>query len=1284
MATFDSIVNAGEWLSDFYFSQTGKGASLDKRVSDRVNEWRKLHVGDDKTPVARLSERLGVLAEAFVSERETPEAGYDGASVAAVAAALGYPPVDRALLDGPGGTVDFSGWVSESERLATVWASPITDPEQVADARLQGEVFFAGAEAPDWRVGDLMRHVAYCPSLNYVVVFAGAWVVLTSREAWPQGRFLAVNLQVVAERLDRRKVGEVAHSAVLLARENVALGGDGTCWWDATLAESQANVAGVSSQLREAIRSCVEVLGNDVVSRAREAGEEVGDGQELAEECLRFLYRFLFVLFAEAHPELGIVPVGSREYDEGYSTARLAELALRGVTGPRIDRGSHYYRSFAKLVDLIRHGHVPARADSPSGAGAVDPGLTFRHFDADLFAEGACALIERVGVSNRAMEHIVKALMLTPAQAGRQRGFISYAQLGVNQLGEVYEELMSYSGLIADTDVVELGEGGKDGSWLVPASVAQRLPEEWVLTETVPAEVGGWVTRPRRHAKGSFVFRQSNRDRQSSASFYTPQVLTGFVVSQALEELRDAGRLTCAADVLGLRVLEPAMGAGAFAIEAVRQLAELYLRLRSEETGETIDPQEYQAELQRVKARIALHQVYGVDLNAKAVELAEITLWLETMDPGLEAPWFGLHVRRGNALVGARHALYAGAAIKGRDWLKTPPSRRRCAAGDLFHFVLPAETWGATAGAKGVADAAGERAKALKAWRKQVVKAPKKADLKRLAKVSERIEQLWEFAHARIVAAERQVSREIPVWGETPGERAGEVVTRREVERDLFADDSRAYRRLRLVMDAWCALTFWPLDAEGCTVEGVEVAPPDLGEWIDALERIVGRPLAGAGTLDTAETWEDLNRVEDVNVATSGAGRIDDIVTDHPWLAVCQRVAKRQAFFHWDLDFSAVMEAGGFDLQVGNPPWGRPRSNNDAILAEFDPWFALAHKPKQADKHERRHALLEGHPEAARALLVGEGETAALGSVLSCGAGYPHLTKQQPDFYRGFIEQCWRTQRADGVTALIHPDSHFVEKKAGALRSACYLRLRRHWHFINELKLFGIGNGKKYSCNIYGSQREEPGFLHAASLYHPRTVVQSLAHDGSGPMPGTKTDDNAWDLSPHAGRIQRVDLDALASRRDLTEEPGTPPLEARMVYTVNNGLARVLARLTAAPRLGDLGPQFSRGWDESIDRQKGYFEGGWAVPERWEDAILQGGHLGVATPLLQRPNPTLKNNRDWIPIDLEAVDPDYVPATGYQRNAELPEGRNYDEDYGTWSVDVGIAHEATRPRGQTN
>ena len=142
------------------------------------------------------------------------------------------------------------------------------------------------------------------------------------------------------------------------------------------------------------------------------------------------------------------------------------------------------------------------------------------------------------------------------------------------------------------------------------------------------------------HEQGSFVFRLAGRERQQSASYYTPEVLTRFVVSHALEELLDQdGSTTTAAEILDLTICEPALGSGAFAIEAVRQLADAVpaappggARCRRSTRTSTRD------ELQKVKAYLALHQTYGVDLNATAVELAEISLWLDTMVAGPRAP----------------------------------------------------------------------------------------------------------------------------------------------------------------------------------------------------------------------------------------------------------------------------------------------------------------------------------------------------------------------------------------------------------------------------------------------------------------------------------------------------------------------------------------------------------------------------------------------------------------------------------------------------------------------
>ncbi len=161
---------------------------------------------------------------------------------------------------------------------------------------------------------------------------------------------------------------------------------------------------------------------------------------------------------------------------------------------------------------------------------------------------------------------------------------------------------MSYTGSFATEDLYEVAKNGdpEKGSWVTPIDRAHDIADsDFVkVTDDVTGEL-----RPVVHKRGTFVFRLSGRERQQSASYYTPEVLTKFTVSQALEELLDQdGHTTTAAEILRLSVCEPALGSGAFAIEAVRQVADQYLRRREHEVGEKVDPEVRPQVLQRIKA----------------------------------------------------------------------------------------------------------------------------------------------------------------------------------------------------------------------------------------------------------------------------------------------------------------------------------------------------------------------------------------------------------------------------------------------------------------------------------------------------------------------------------------------------------------------------------------------------------------------------------------------------------------------------------------------------------
>ena len=119
------------------------------------------------------------------------------------------------------------------------------------------------------------------------------------------------------------------------------------------------------------------------------------------------------------------------------------------------------------------------------------------------------------------------------------------------------------------------------------------------------------------------------------------------------------------------------MGSAAFLNEAVNQLAEAYLERKQAETGSRIPHDEYPHELQKVRMYIADRNVFGVDLNPVAVELAEVSLWLNAIygetgrrRDGLprpaRVPWFGYQLFDGNSLIGARREVYRGGQLARR------------------------------------------------------------------------------------------------------------------------------------------------------------------------------------------------------------------------------------------------------------------------------------------------------------------------------------------------------------------------------------------------------------------------------------------------------------------------------------------------------------------------------------------------------------------------------------------------------------------------------------------
>lgn len=1281
---FDSIANVNDYLSEHWLAEV-----FPSKLKELAATWKDLAAKGKETPVRGLAALNGAYLTEIESLPESTHQDFHDLVTEAhqtLLRAVGFDTQPTVLETSQAETpinVPLLGRFASptsTDAFHVLQAIPVDSVDAMLgdDAELLIPVTLAITSEKTEKVVSVSKAITQLfvsdDPPRYLLVVAGAAVLVTDAARWSEGRYLAFDVATALDRRDDKATGELAFHAGLWSADVLLPNDDGKTTLDSFSEDSEKHAVGVSEDLREGLRISIEKIANEVLAQRRLSGQPV-EGlpelpRDLTTQSLRFLYRILFLLFAEARPELGILPVGSPEYGSGYGLDRLREIIQVPLTGSSAG-GHHLHDSLNLLFRLVNDGH---NADTVDG-----DGLVFEAMRSDLFDKKRTPLIDEARLSNRVLQEVLTLLLLSKPSKNKnkQRGYISYAQLGINQLGAVYEGLMSYSGLIADDDMVEVAKDGNadKGSWLVPSVKSGDYDEkDLVWREDRLTGRKDLV----RHAKGSFVFRLSGRDRQRSASYYTPEVLTTTVVKHALAEL--ITEATKAEEILEYRICEPALGSGAFLNEAINQLAAEYLNRRQDELGERIDPEAYTTELQKVKAYIALHRAYGVDLNSTAVELAEVSLWLNVMHRGLRAPWFGLHLRRGNSLIGARRATYDFTSLgrAKKSWLKTPPTDRPLSEGvigdgEIHHFLLPAAGWGAAADVKQARELIPGRVAALKTWRSGITKQPSPKQLGRLRALSRRVERLWELTLRRLEISEREIARHVDVWGAVV-EPVDTAVKREAVEAGLL-DPEGPYERLRLAMDAWCAMWFWPLsDPMSARIDDDIVEPPSLDEWILTLEGLLGAAGVQKGDsqqhalYEAIETFDQLSEIDELERQFSGMRGIWQLLAKHPWLGVARRIAEEQGFFHWELDFAQIFHAGGFDLQVGNPPWAKPKWQEDVSLAEFDPYFILQDRIPPKIHQGRRERCLSNRYASERYLndiVQWKGVAEFLGSAEL----HPLLIGIQTNLYINFVEGTWRNSASKGICGLLHPESHFSDPSSLHLRAEVYSRLRRHWQFVNSLLLFEeIDNNVIFGVSVYGDP-SAIRFWNMSTIQDPAMIDDSLIHNGEGDIPGIQYPWGGWDRRPHRSRLTIIDEEVLKDWATLFDSPGTEARYARLLRPPTVEHVEVLAVLARQKyRMDDVGYRWTRSFDEDKGKAAGHIEWRTGVADAWSEVVFQGPNFTVGNPMAREPNIPCKSNKDWTGIDLEEIPEFFIPRTNYQRACSRPVYENTAPKWGETSA----------------
>jgi hypothetical protein len=1290
------ITNVGEYYSSHYLDST-----FTKDVKDLVAKWKDQ---GSQAPPRRLQRLSDLFFRAKTQALEEPRldcrwqldgemSGWHGNLLEA----LGY--TDRQAMDLPveGGQahVPILGRINRYNRPWLVICEtafclpdgslkegmPSEDPLDTAPRREQLTDKALKLCEGDWsRV--IGRVFTEEESPRWMLFLAGTQILLLDRNTYAQGRYLAFDLD---DAFGRKEKATFDHLAAFLAFETLCLGGESDEVLHDRLEEQSHRFAhGVTEALQFAVREAIELLANEWVEDRRRrklpttklrpdealpGGEMEVTAERLKHEALVFVYRLLFCFYAEARGgELGILPIDEDCYRLGYSLESIRDLEQVPLSEAN-QEGAYFHEHLKQLFGIIHRGFHP----STGLFGGIESEVrtfTVRPLTATLFALESTPLLDKARLTNRCLQQVIRRLSLSVDAQSRSIGRVNYAELGINQLGAVYEGLLSYQGMFADKNLIHVKPADGDfrdkktPTWFVPVERADEFKKE----EVERLEDG----KPRVYIPGAFILHLSGIDREQSASFYTPEVLTHCLVEEVLRELLKDYGPEDADKILELTMCEPAMGSAAFANELTDQLAAKYLELKQKQLGKTIDPARYADELRRVKHYIATRNVYGVDLNPTAVELGALSLWLGCIHRLLVAegqnggpdiyqpsatPWFGLRLRCGNSLIGARRAVWTADQLrKGKHGGKDSEVPRLLKPGEerdeneVYHFLVFDEDMVPTHKDALMKQFWPERCGKAKNWiEKQVKPKWKSEEIKEALAICELIDEHWARYAAERADALQKTACTASVWP-TPANSpqatsTGPSLAEQERIKAELESTSGSFQRLKLVMDTWCALWFWPLGRAGDL--------PTRDGLLASVRLLLGDrpPQQDTRVLISARLGFEIDAL--LAAATGQVPDVTLLADAVPWLELANQLAGEQHFHHWELTFPEVLGpsacGGGFDLIVGNPPWIKVTWADAAALGDLEPLLGVR-DAKSAEYNHARPELLSNTDNREK---YGSSFCACCGSmaVLNCKRCYAALSGVPTNIYKTFIARSWEIIGDSGIIGLIHEEGVFDDPGGGSFRKLCYPRLCSRLQFKNELQLFpDVGHAKPFSLNTYRGVPHPVHFRMICNLFHPETVERCFRHKRvSDPVPGMKTASGEWERAGHASRIIEVDEQVLALFAQVFEESGTPFIESRLPQIHSKELLTVLDKfLRVKEHFAEHDDEYlcTEMFHEANTQRDGIITRQHApsfAPRCLDEWIISGPHYYVGTPFNKTPRTACNSKGAYDDVDLTEIPEDYLP-----------------------------------------
>ncbi len=476
---------------------------------------------------------------------------------------------------------------------------------------------------------------------DYMIDTQTRWGILTDGRRWrllnrdsPTDRYFEIDLYNIATKEDSE---EWLYFYNLFRRE-AFISSLGKCFLDLVKEESVKYSQDVGDELKDRVYTALRELTQGFVEWPENGLDPRQEGvrEKVRGCCFILLYRLLFIFYAEARVLLPKDLDGYRQISLENIRDRVRNASRNGSRFLSVSTGL-----WAELRNLFR------LVDKGSAEMKISP------YNGGLFSErgslGPSEFLTKWEISDKYLARAIDMLGTAPSlEHSNEFVNVDYRSLEIRHLGSIYEGLLEYRLSHAERDLVSVRVGPGE-IWVPLDEYSGKLQ-----VTKVPVE--------RRVKAGQLFLETQKHERKVTGSYYTPDKIVKYIVSQALNPIIEERRRSAAREgrsgseaVLSIKVCDPAIGSGHFLVEATEVLGEALSKAFSDDQREGLLPAG-EHDIMWARREVVSHCIYGVDLNPLAVELAKVGLWLSTVSRDRPLSFLDHRLKCGNSLIGGRLA----------------------------------------------------------------------------------------------------------------------------------------------------------------------------------------------------------------------------------------------------------------------------------------------------------------------------------------------------------------------------------------------------------------------------------------------------------------------------------------------------------------------------------------------------------------------------------------------------------------------------------------------------